>query len=244
MTQEPDPWIEAITAERIERALAGFTLEMATGWNAARLAGEIRPIANLGRDILRIGPNRQKDCDARTELEDLSRQAQRLLTGLEEIGFTSEIAVLGQGMYNRQAVAGEARYDNEAYRTDFLEPLRHISHLLSLAAADVNARPKQESRWTKKEAKVMRIRFAVSLTPVFEAAFDQAAVATNWAETYGKAPHPWRDFFERIHGELFGLTKGLNVREVLQAAFRVRAGKPRKEDLGCYPQIFPRRMAS
>lgn len=244
MTDETDPWIMAITPERIARALAGFPLRLADGWDLARLTREIQNLANLGRDIVHIGPTRQSDRNAKRELEKLARSAKSVLEGLEAPGNTAFYAVIARAALANEVETGHLGYDTDAYRRDFLAPLQNISNMLALAAADIGNRPRQRPRWTEKETQTMRVRFALMLAGVFADAFSQEAKADNWHIEYGDQSQPWPDFYQRIHGELFGVTEGLNLQEVLQIAARIRAGKAKAGALGSYSFLFPTRVAS
>lgn len=244
MTDETDPWIMAITPERIARALKGFPLQLADGWHLARLTRAIQDLANLGRDIVHIGPTRQSDRNAKRELEGLARSAKSVLDGLESPGNTAFYALIAQAARANEAETGHFGYDTDAYRRDFLAPLQNISNVLALAAADIGKRPRQKPRWTEKEAQAMRVRFALMLAGVFADAFGQEAKADNWHIEYGDQPQPWPDFYKRIHGELFGETEGLNLQKVLQVAAQIRAGKVKAGTIGSYSFLFPTRVAS
>ena len=231
MRDEADPWITAITPERIERALAGFPLQLTDGWDFTRLTEAIQNIANLGRDIVQLGPTRQSDREAKLELEELARSAEYVLDRLEAPGNTAFHAVIARAAFESDARTGHFGYDSDAYRRDFLVPLRLISNMLELAAADVGKRPPQKPGWTKKEARAMRVRFALMLAEIFEDAF-------------GQKPHSWPDFYQRIHADLFGQMRGLNLQRVLQAVARIRAGKGKVEDIGTYSFLIPPRVGS
>jgi hypothetical protein len=244
VTDETDPWIEAITPERIARALAGYPLPLAHGWDMTRLTRAVQAIANLGRDKLHLGPTRQSDRDAKKELEKLARQALAVGDGIEALGDGAFYAVIMGAAIVNQGESGHLGYRSDDYPREFVEPLRKIAKILSLAAENVGARPRQKPRWTEKEAKAMRVRFALVLAGVFADAFDQEPKADNWHADLDDRPQPWPDFYRRIYGELFGKTEGLNLQEVLQEAARIRAGKAKIPAIGSYSFLFPPRVAS
>jgi hypothetical protein len=173
----------------------------------------------------------------------LARKASAVLDGLEAPGNGTFYAVIVRAAFVREEETGHIGYRSDDYLQDFVEPLRKISRILSLAAADVEARPQQRPRWTEKESQAMRVRFALMLAGVFEDAFGQQAKADNWQTEYDDQPQPWPTFYRCIFGELFGETDGLNLPEMLQMAARIQAGTADLGALGSYSSLFPTRVA-
>ena len=82
-----DPWIAAITPERIAGALEGYPLPLADGWDLARLARAIQDTANAAR-----GSPPQGDADAIAELTKLAEKAKALRRAISRMGETAEMA--------------------------------------------------------------------------------------------------------------------------------------------------------
>lgn len=212
-----DPWIGAITAERIAGALEGFPLPLAEGWNLARLAMAIQDTANAAR-----GNPPQGDADAIAELERLADKAKALHRAISRMGETAEIAALWESFRHLGESRNADRIDYEDdYRPLMLQPLETIANILARAASQTGTQRKQMPGWRKKHDQERRIGFAIALIPVFESAFDTPARANNWAAEYGEE-HPWPQFFRRIYVELFPAAERLNLPEVLQEAARLQ----------------------
>lgn len=210
-----DPWIAAITQERIAGALADFPLSMAQGWDLARVTSEIQSIANSGR-----GVPQQGDAAAKTELRKLTKKAKALREGIARLGQTAEIAAFWEVLRLEIESRGAKQIDyDEDYKRLLLHPLTTIENLLSRAASQIGTRSPQAPRWQQRDMMERRICFALALTPIFQECFKTSPRANNWGAEYG-AEHPWAEFYRRIYCELFPETERLNLGEVLQEAAR------------------------
>lgn len=208
-----DPWIAAITAERVARTLKGFQLPLADGWNEARLSEAIQDVASAAR-----GEPPQGDSEAIIELTKLADRANELRRGISRLGETAETAAFFEVLRRFGEARTRINYD-EDYKPVMLQPLQVIAEVFAGAASQLSTRRKQAPGWKLKSNQERRVAFAIALTPVFQSAFDSPARANNWRAEYGEE-HPWPDFFRRIYGELFPETKRLNLPEVLQEAAR------------------------
>jgi hypothetical protein len=210
-----DPWIAGITAERIGRALDGFTLDPAPDWDFSRLADAIQGVANAAR-----GEPPQSDSSARTELASLADKAKALRRGIGRLGDTAELAAffdLARRLGDDGKVS-QIDYDDD-YKRLMLQPLETIEATLRRAASQLSTHRQQPPRWREKSRQDRRVGFAIALMDVFEQAFDTPARANNWAAAYGEE-HPWPDFYRRIYRELMPDETRLNIAEVLQEAAR------------------------
>lgn len=210
-----DPWIAAITPERIENALAGFRLPLADGWTIARLCDEIQGMANIGR-----GEPPQSNAKAIAELRRLSDKAEALVKGIKRAGDTAQRAAFFE-FFRRTSETDNSRVSDygEAYQAALIDAVQLVHEVLARAASQIGTEPKQRPRWTERERQQKRVGFAVMLMPVFEAAFATTARANNWQADFGME-HPWAEFFRRVYSELFPGATRLNVPEVLQEAAR------------------------
>lgn len=216
-----DPWIAAITAERISRTLNGFTLDTAQGWDMPRLAEAIRDVANAAR-----GKPPQSDSAAKIELAALADKARALRKGIERLGDTAELAAFFDLARRLGDEAGSSQIDFEDdYKRLMVQPLQTIDATLRRAASQLSTHRPQPPRWREKDRQDRRVGFAIALMSVFEGAFDTPARANNWAAAYGEE-HPWPDFYRRVYCELMPGEARLNISEVLQEAARQ---KPRVE---------------
>lgn len=210
-----DPWVAAITAERIESALEGFELPLAEGWDWARLANSIQEVATYAR-----GEPPQGDAEAKAELEQLADKAEALRRSILRMGQTAELAAFWEAFRHRRDGEGAEQFD---YENDFeplmIHPLTTITNILARAASQIGTQRPQASRWRDRHRKELRVKLAVFLIPIFQSAYDTVARANNWRAEYGQE-HPWPDFFRRIYLSLFPATKRLNLAEVLQEAAR------------------------
>lgn len=208
-----DPWIAAITPERIQGALEDFPLPLAEGWDWVRLARAIQDSAVAAR-----GDPPQGDAAAKAELEKLANKAKALHRAISRIGETAETALFWQVF--RQLGDGQKDdgidYDDD-YKPVMLQPLETIAKILARAASQIGTHEKQAPRWQERHRQERRIGFAVALTPVFQSAFDTPARANNWGVDFGREL-PWPEFFRRIYAELFPGAQRLNLPEVLQLA--------------------------
>lgn len=213
--QRTDPWIAAITPERIAAALDGFPLPLAEGWDLARLARSIQDTANAAR-----GEPPQSDADAIAELTKLAEKAKALHRAISRMGETAEIAALWEAFRHLGASRNADRIDyDDDYKPVMLQPLETIANILARAASQTGTQRKQAPRWQEKHRQERRIGFAVALIPVFQSAFDTPARANNWGAEYGDE-HPWPEFYRSIYVELFPGAERLNLPEVLQEAAR------------------------
>ena len=73
MLARTDPWINAITPQRIERAIEGFPHLFAVGWDSARLADRIQDAATFSRERIPQG-----NSEAKAELLKLARKSKEL----------------------------------------------------------------------------------------------------------------------------------------------------------------------
>lgn len=213
--QRTDPWIAAITPERVGDALAGFPLPLADGWNLMRLVREIQDIANYAR-----GETPQGNAAAIKELKQLAKQAEALRVGIKRLGETAENAVFWE-LFRHSGEGQKAEridYDDD-YRSAMLHPLVAIKNVLTRAASQIGTQKPQAPRWPERHRRDRRVGFAVALIPIFQDSFDTPARANNWRAEYGEE-HPWPDFFRRIYGELSPEAERLNLSEVLQEAAR------------------------
>lgn len=212
-----DPWVEAISSERIGKALEGFSLPFADGWDCDALTVEIQKLARPP-----IQENPQSNSAAIKELSRLSEKAKALRYGIESMGDTAERAAFFDLLRRMDEENDQSQLD---YQNDYLrlmvEPLKLIEYVLARSASQLDLSPPQKPRWTQRLATEKRISFAISLTPVFEQAFDTPARANNWKAEYGEE-HAWPDFFRRVHVELYPDETRLNLPEVLQDAARWR----------------------
>lgn len=210
-----DPWIAAITPERIAAALDGFPLPLAEGWDWARLARSIQDTANAAR-----GDPPQSDADAIAELTKLADKAKALHRAISRMGETAEIAAFWEAFRHLGASRNADRIDyDDDYKPVMLQPLETIANILARAASQTGTQRKQAPRWQEKHRQERRIGFAVALIPVFQSAFDTPARANNWGAEYGDE-HPWPEFYRSIYVELFPGAERLNLPEVLQEAAR------------------------
>lgn len=211
-----DPWIAAITPERIGRALVSFPLPLADGWDLARLARAIQDTANSAR-----GNPPQGDADAIAELTKLAEKAKALRKAISRMNETAGMAAFLEVLRH----LGESRkveaINQDDYNALMLDPLEAIANVLTRAASQTGTQRKQAPGWRKKNAQERRVGFAIALIPIFQASFDTPARANNWGAEYGEE-HPWPDFYRRIYGELFPEVERLNLPEVLQVAARQR----------------------
>lgn len=210
-----DPWVAAITPERIAAALDGFPLPLAEGWDWARLARSIQDTANAAR-----GDPPQSDADAIVELTKLADKAKALHRAISRMGETAEIAAFWEAFRHLGASRNADRIDyHDDYKPVMLQPLEAIANILARAASQVGTQRTQTSRWREKHRQERRIGFAIALTPIFQNAFDTPARANNWGAEYGDE-HPWPEFYRRIYVALFPGAERLNLPEVLQEAAR------------------------
>lgn len=210
-----DPWIAAITPERIAAALEGFPLPLAKGWDLARLTRSIQDTANAAR-----GDPPQSDAKAIAELAKLADQAKALHRAISRMGETAEIAAIWEAFRHmgKSQNANRIDYDDD-YKPLMLEPLETIANILARAASQTGTQRKQAPRWQEKHRQDRRVGFAIALIPVFQSAFNTPARANNWRAEYGEE-HPWPDFYRRIYVDLFPEVEHLNLPEVLQEAAR------------------------
>lgn len=210
-----DPWVAAISQERIEKALEGFGLPLADGWDYGSLTREIQKIA---RPLVDDAP--QSNSAAIKELNSIAAKAKALRLAIENLGDTAEMAAFFDLSRRMDEEQGQERLD---YQDDYLrlmvEPLILIEHVLARSASQLGLHPPQRPRWTERLATEKRVGFAISLTPVFEQAFATPARSNNWKAEYGEE-HAWPKFFRRIHRELYPEVERLNLSEVLQDAAR------------------------
>lgn len=220
-----DPWIAAITPQRIEKALAGFSCSLANGWDTQRLTQAIQDKANLSREATHCGPQRQSNADARNELQALAVLADKLEKGIKGLSDSANHAAFWEafGFFESREetlpaspAEGYFTFSDFEFRSKLIEPLANIAAILDKAAWRAGSEP-QAPRWRESETQWLRVRFAIGLTPVFENAFDMTANATNWPASYG-VDHPWPDFYRRMHLMLHPETCRLNLAEVLQLA--------------------------
>lgn len=209
-----DPWIAAITPERIRAALEGFPLPLAEGWDWARLATAIQDTANAAR-----GNPPQGDADAIAELKKLAEKAKALRRAISRMGETAEIAAFWEVFRHMGERQQAEQISQDDYNALMLHPLETIANVLSRAASQMGTQRKQAPGWRKKDAQERRIGFAIALIPIFQESFDTPARANNWGAEYGEE-HPWPDFYRRIYVELFPEAERLNLPEVLQEAAR------------------------
>jgi hypothetical protein len=209
-----DPWIAAITPERIQDALSGFSLQFADGWNWERLTSEIQDMANVGR-----GNALQGDAAAKKELRRLAGYARALANGLPNLGDRAANAVMFDLLRSDEETRGQREPDYGAMLEALAGTARRTENALLRAASQLATNPTQPPRWTQAEAKSRRVMFAIALTPIFEGAFGTHARAINWDAEYG-IEHPWPQFFRCIYMALFPKAKRLNLSEVLQEAAR------------------------
>lgn len=210
-----DPWIRAITSERIAVALEGFPLPLAEGWDWTRLARSIQDTANAAR-----GDPPQSDADAKAELVKLADKAKALHRAISRMGETAEIAAFWEAFRHLQVRQNANRIDyDDDYKPLMLDSLETIANILAGAASQAGTQRKQAPRWQEKHRQERRIGFAIALTPVFQSAFDTPARANNWHVEYGDE-HPWPEFYRRIYVELFPGSERLNLPKVLQEAAR------------------------
>lgn len=210
-----DPWIAAITPERIGRALENFPLPLADGWDLARLARSIQDTANAAR-----GDPPQGNAAAIAELQELAEKTKALHRAISRMGETAEIAAFWEAFRHlgESRNVGRIDYDDD-YKPLMLRPLETIANILARAASQTGTQRKQAPRWQEKHRQERRIGFAVALVSVFQSAFDTPARANNWSAEYGDE-HPWPEFYRRIYLALFPGAGRLNLPEVLQEAAR------------------------
>lgn len=210
-----DPWIAAITPERIASALDGFTLQLAAGWHFRRLARAIQDVADFAR-----GDRPQSNAEAIKQLSGLAKKAKALHQAIARLGDTAEAAAFWEVF---RYLEGPQNPDGADYENDYLglmhKPLETIANILARAASQVGTQPGQPPKWRKRQGYERRVNFAMALTPVFQSAFDTPARANNWSAEYGNE-HPWPEFYRRIYVELFPGAERLNLPEVLQEAAR------------------------
>lgn len=209
-----DPWIAAITAERIAGALEGFPLPLAEGWNLARLAMAIQDTANAAR-----GNPPQGDADAIAELEKLAEKAEALRRAISRMGETADISAYWEVSRHLAESRKAEQVNQDDYNALMLYPLETIANVLARAASQIGTQRKQTSGWRKKNVQERRISFAIALIPIFQESFNTPARANNWGAEYGRE-HPWPDFYRRIYVELFPGAERLNLPKVLQEAAR------------------------
>lgn len=209
-----DPWIAAITPERIAKAVEGFPLPLAEGWDLTRLARAIQDTANNAR-----GQAPQGDADAIAELTKLAEKAKALRRAISRMGETAEMAAFWEVFRHLGESRKAEAINQDDYNALMLDPLETIANVLARAASQTGTQRKQAPGWRKKNAQERRIGFAIALIPIFQESFDTPARANNWGAEYGEE-HPWPDFYRRIYGELFPEAERLNLPEVLQEAAR------------------------
>ena len=203
-----DPWIAAITPERVGKALDGFVLPFSDGWNLERLTNAIQSLPHYERD----GPSQSRKA-AIAELRALASKARRLRQSFEKIGATADIAAFDEFDL---AFRNDPTVD---YGDLIIPSLDRFEKVMDQAISRLKSEGKQAPKWQMKAASEGRAAFAVLLMGLFEIAFGIPAKSNNWAAEYG-LDHPWPDFFERIYRELFPKTRGLNRSELLQEAAR------------------------
>jgi hypothetical protein len=212
-----DPWIAAITPERIERAMGGFPLPLSEGRNWAHLARQIQDVAIFSR-----GQTPQGDAEAKAELGKLANKAKALRLGIERMGGTATFAAFFDVLQREEERRGAKQIDWDSdYAPLMLHSLQAIEDVLARAASQIATQQKQVPGWQKKVAQERRVGFAIHLSAVFEDAFGAQAKSHNWAADFGKE-HPWREFYRRIYSELFPEAERLNLGEVLQQAAQLR----------------------
>lgn len=210
-----DPWVAAISPERIEKALAGFPLPFAQSWDFERLTREVQGIANVGR-----GSPSQGSTAAIEELLCLAAMAKALAGGIKTLGDTAQNAVLFELLRIDLDHPEGARSDYGAiYESKMIDAVQTIYRVLSRAASQTATQPTPSTRWRDKERQDRRVALAMHLCLIFEAAYDTPARANNWHASYGKE-HPWPIFFRSVYLELFPEAERLNLTKVLQEAAR------------------------
>lgn len=212
-----NPWVAEITPIRIEKALKGFPLPLAEGWDYQSLTLEIQMISRPLED-----DTPQSNRAAIKELLDLAAKAKVLRGGIERLGDTAQTAALFDLRQRLEEEQGEAQFGYAEYLRLIVEPLRLIEQTMARAASQQSLAPRQMPRWTERLAKDRRIGFAIALAPIFEGAFATPAHSANWRAEYGEV-NEWHDFYKRVHCELYPEIKELNLSEVLQAAARWRS---------------------
>lgn len=209
-----DPWIKAITVERMTAALDGFRLRLASDWDFQRFTEAIQDRANSARVL-----SRQGDSSARKELEKFAMKADALRRGIERMGQTAQDAAFFDLLYRTGNIDGAGSIDQDDYRATMIDPLELIANVLARAASQIATQRPQSPRWTEKERQESRVGFAIALIPIFEEAFDTPARANNWRSEYGDE-HAWPEFYRRIYLALFPGAKRLNLAAILQEASR------------------------
>ena len=212
-----NPWVAEITPIRIEKALKGFSLPLAEGWNYQQLTLEIQMISRPLED-----DTPQSNRAAIKELLDLAAKAKALRGGIERLGDTAQTAALFDLWRRLEEEQDEVQFDTADFLRLIVEPLRLIEHTMARSASQQSLAPKQMPRWTERLAKDRRIGFAIALAPIFEEAFATPAHSANWRAEYGEV-NEWHDFYKRLHFELYPEIRQLNLSEVVQAAARWRS---------------------
>lgn len=212
-----DPWVAAITADRIEQALQNFPLPLVEGWDMARLALSIQDNVGIAR-----GKAPQGNAEAIRQLIKAADIADKLHKAITSLGDTAELAAFWELERHRREEHGTegTNYERD-YRPTMLDSVAKVQNVLARAASQLSTHRQQGPRWTEREAAERRVGFALFLMPVFEEAYGKPARANNWKAEYGEE-HEWPMFFRSIYMELFPHVEALNLAEVLQEAARQR----------------------
>lgn len=210
-----DPWIAAITSERIQGALRSFPLSFSEGWDFPRLTCNIQDVAGIGR----IEPP-QSYADARKDLNRLAHKARALAESLCGIGDTASFEILWQLAPRNSEGSSSGSASTEDFERLIIQPLTESANLFEVASSQIGLRRPQLPRWREKQRQERRVGFALSLMPIFRSAFGIATRADNWQFEYDDEPC-WPDFFRRIWRELYPDADKLNLSEVLQEAARL-----------------------
>jgi hypothetical protein len=212
-----DPWVKAITPERIARAIEGFPLPLVEGWDIALLTTRIQDVAAFSRE-----QTPQGDAEAKKELRKLAARAKDLRRSLERMGGTSNFATFIEVLQREYESQGTQQIDwNEDYKQMMHHPLKVIEEVLTRAASQICTQPKQAPGWQRRAVQERRVKVAIDLGRVFEEAYGLSAKSHNWAADFGKE-HPWRRFYRRIYVELFPEDDRLNLTKVLHEAAKLR----------------------
>ena len=232
------PWLLHINKASIEAALDGFALgtQKDTNW----FVGQIRHafFCSVGTNF----NNYPGSLVVRKELEQISQSmadTQRIFAARSEWAesiLRRHVMIKEIQNSERDPIDNKIRKTrlddwwasgNEIMRAEseewrrFDDALKELSFAQSLVSNAIeelcsdNAPP----RWRDIQRRKERIDFAVSLSPVFEAAYTKRATINNWVNDDGKSNlGPWPEFFIRIGPMALQLTRIPDISGILKTA--------------------------
>lgn len=232
-----DHLLKAITPEAICSILGDFPYQIVAGRDAAWLATAVRRALGITLQNVSDSPDRMSNSDIRGDLLRLSKLASD--TWLQM--FTCDSA-----LDSRIWDVAWRRWDGEGGRVSepaeyrrFKSAILELEWLASFLRTVANETPVVKGPWRDSERKVLRIRRAHFLAPIYEAAFGRKVTANNYGsgDDRHSKPSPFMLFYERITLLAFGRAETCNLSEVTKAACRLHKNSPVQFSEGVIPGL-------